>query len=212
MATWTAVPRRRGFWSRKKQGRFTEARTRALAMDVVGWDGFVYPWRSPSRNYQPKTGLIHLPPTIHATFAGHGFWCLVRSATRGTTTARDSLPVPALQRRLRRNHPLRAWQLHQSKGVGPGAISLHPSGVAHGPHPAPTKEASARRDRRACGDLDVYEPLAATTFALGIEHAAVPRFGENTVTTVRGAVLGFFALGRCGVFERSWEPQRRARA
>ncbi len=60
----------------KKQGAFTRLRLERCPMDVVGWDGFAYPWAFPIEKFQPKTGLVHLPPTIHATFAGPGFWCV----------------------------------------------------------------------------------------------------------------------------------------
>jgi homogentisate 1,2-dioxygenase len=30
--------------------------------DIVGWDGYVYPWAFNIHNYQPITGLVHMPP------------------------------------------------------------------------------------------------------------------------------------------------------
>ena len=41
-------------------------------LDVVGWDGTVYPWAFPILNFQPRAGLVHLPPTWHGTFAARG--------------------------------------------------------------------------------------------------------------------------------------------
>src|SRR5262249_58766209 len=57
----------------KKRGIFTRYALENPAMDVVGWDGFVYPFAFAIEKYQPKTGLVHLPPTIHSTFEGRGF-------------------------------------------------------------------------------------------------------------------------------------------
>ena len=57
----------------KKGGVFSRYTLVHAPMDVVGWDGFVYPWAFAIEKYQPKTGLVHLPPTIHGTFASPGF-------------------------------------------------------------------------------------------------------------------------------------------
>jgi len=41
-------------------------------LDVVGWDGSVYPWAFPILSFQPRAGLVHLPPTWHGTFQARG--------------------------------------------------------------------------------------------------------------------------------------------
>ncbi|HLL22921.1 MAG TPA: homogentisate 1,2-dioxygenase, partial [Kofleriaceae bacterium] len=41
-------------------------------LDVVGWDGTVYPWAFPILNFQPRVSSVHLPPTWHGTFAARG--------------------------------------------------------------------------------------------------------------------------------------------
>jgi homogentisate 1,2-dioxygenase len=120
----------------KKAGGFTRLLLEHPPMDVVGWDGFVYPWAFAIEKYQPKTGLVHLPPTIHTTFAGPGY--LVCSfVPRVTDTHPQAIPCPyphssvdcdEIILYLRGNFTSR-------RGVGPGAISLHPAGIAHGPHP-----------------------------------------------------------------------------
>jgi len=56
------------------------------------------------------------------------------------------------------------------RGVGPGAISLHPAGVAHGPHPGAYEGSvgSTRTDELAVM-CDTYEPLVPTAQAANIE-------------------------------------------
>ncbi len=56
----------------KKGGAFHGFRYRHSPLDVVGWDGTVYPWAFPILNFQPRAGLVHLPPTWHGTFAARG--------------------------------------------------------------------------------------------------------------------------------------------
>ena len=56
----------------KRGGAFHGFRYRHSPLDVVGWDGTVYPWAFPILNFQPRAGLVHLPPTWHGTFAARG--------------------------------------------------------------------------------------------------------------------------------------------
>ncbi len=155
----------------KKGGEFTRYALEQPAMDVVGWDGFVYPWAFNIEKYQPKTGLVHLPPTIHTTFASSGF--LVCSfVPRVTDTHPDAIPCPyphssvdcdEMILYLRGNFTSR-------RGVGPGAISLHPAGIAHGPHPG-AYEASigSKRTDELAVMMDTYAPLLPTAQAASLE-------------------------------------------
>ena len=158
----------------KKGGAFTCMVLERPPMDVVGWDGFVYPWAFAIEKYQPKTGSVHLPPTIHTTFAGPGF--LVCSfVPRVTDTHPQAIPCPyphssvdcdELILYLRGNFTSR-------RGVGPGAISMHPAGIAHGPHPGAYEASigSTRTDEMAVM-CDTYEPLLPTAQAVNVEERA----------------------------------------
>jgi homogentisate 1,2-dioxygenase len=155
----------------KKRHVFTRYAPEQPLMDVVGWDGFVYPFAFAITKYQPKTGQVHLPPTIHATFEGRGF--LVCSfVPRVTDTHPQAIPCPyphssvdcdEIILYLRGNFTSR-------RGVGPGAISLHPAGVAHGPHPGAYEASigSTRTDELAVM-CDTFEPLVPTAQATSLE-------------------------------------------
>lgn len=157
----------------RKGGKTTRCVLERPPMDVVGWDGFVYPWAFAIEKYQPKTGLVHLPPTIHTTFAGPGF--LVCSfVPRVVDFHPQAIPCPyphssvdcdEIILYLRGNFTSR-------RGVGPGAISLHPAGVAHGPHPG-AYEASigTQRTDELAVMCDTALPLLATAQAANIESA-----------------------------------------
>ena len=158
----------------KKGDRYTRYGLDRPPMDVIGWDGFVYPWAFAIEKYQPKTGMVHLPPTIHTTFAGPGV--LVCSfVPRVTDTHPDAIPCPyphssvdcdEMILYLRGNFTSR-------RGVGPGAISLHPAGIAHGPHPG-AYEASigSKRTDELAVMIDTYAPLLPTAQAASIEDAS----------------------------------------
>ncbi len=156
----------------KKNGRFTEFDLSHSPMDLVGWDGFVYPVAFAIEKYQAKTGLVHLPPTIHATFAGRGF--LVCSfVPRVTDTHPEAIPCPYPHSSVDCDEVILYLRgnFTSRKGVGPGALSLHPSGIAHGPHPGSYEGSigSVRTDEMAVM-LDTYLPLLPTEDSLALEE------------------------------------------
>lgn len=156
----------------KKAGAFTRLLLERCPMDVVGWDGFAYPWAFPIEKFQPKTGLVHLPPTVHSTFAGPGY--LVCSfVPRTTDTHPLAIPCPYPHSSVDCDEVILyvRGNFTSRRGVGPGAISLHPSGIAHGPHPG-AYEASigtTRTDELAVM-VDTYRPLVPTVQAVNLEN------------------------------------------
>ena len=42
-------------------------------LDVVGWDGYVYPYTFNIADFEPKAGRLHQPPPAHQTFQGPNF-------------------------------------------------------------------------------------------------------------------------------------------
>ncbi len=156
----------------KKLGRYTKYICERPPMDVVGWDGFVYPFAFAIEKYQPKTGLIHLPPTVHSTFAGPGF--LVCSfVPRMTDTHPEAIPCPYPHSSVDCDEVILYLKgnFTSRRGVGPGALSLHPSGIAHGPHPG-AYEASigSKQTSEMAVMVDTYAPLIPTRQAANIEE------------------------------------------
>lgn len=155
----------------KKGGRYTRFALQNPAMDVVGWDGFVYPFAFAIEKYQPKTGMVHLPPTIHTTFEGPGF--LVCSfVPRVTDTHPQAIPCPYPHSSVDCDEVILYLRgnFTSRRGVGPGSISLHPAGVAHGPHPGAYEKSigSTRTDEMAVM-MDTLQPLLPTAQARALE-------------------------------------------
>ncbi len=155
----------------KKGGRYSRFALQNPAMDVLGWDGFVYPWAFNIDKFQPKTGMIHLPPTIHTTFEGPGF--LVCSfVPRVTDTHPEAIPCPYPHSSVDCDEVILYLRgnFTSRRGVGPGALSLHPAGVVHGPHPG-AYEASigSKRTDEVAVMVDTLLPLLATEQAAAIE-------------------------------------------
>ena len=138
----------------KRGGAFHGFRYRHSPLDVVGWDGTVYPWAFPILNFQPRAGLVHLPPTWHGTFAARG--ALICSfVPRVVDFHPEAIPCPYPHASVDCDEFLFycGATSPRRRGVGPGSVSHHPAGVPHGPHPGAYEGSiGAPRDRRARGD------------------------------------------------------------
>ena len=140
-------------------------------LDVVGWDGTVYPWAFPILNFQPRVSSVHLPPTWHGTFAARG--ALICSfVPRLVDFHPEAIPCPYPHSSTHCDEIIFYCDgnFTSRRGVGPGSISHHPMGVSHGPHPGSYEGSigSTRTDELAVM-VDTFAPLAATPAALGVE-------------------------------------------
>jgi homogentisate 1,2-dioxygenase len=139
--------------------------------DVVGWDGAIYPVAFNIHDYQPKTGLVHLPPTIHTTFAGNGF-VICSFVPRVTDTHPEAIPCPYGHASVDMDEILYYVEGHftSRKGIDSESISLHPHGVPHGPHPGAYQASIGTKSTSELAVMmDCYKPLRMTTVAAEIE-------------------------------------------
>lgn len=156
-----------------KRGGFTSFTLQTSPLDVVGWDGTVYPWAFPILNFQPRAGLVHLPPTWHGTFQTRD--ALICSfVPRVVDFHPDAIPCPYPHTSVDCDEFLFYCDgnFTSRKGVGPGSMSHHPMGIPHGPHPG-SYEASigtTRTDELAVM-IDTFKPLHRTALAAGIEDS-----------------------------------------
>jgi len=156
----------------KRHDAWTKRTLPASPLDVVGWDGYAYPVAFPISKFQPKTGMIHLPPTIHITFAAGGA-VICSFVPRVTDTHENAIPCPYPHTSVDCDEVIFYvdGNFTSRRGVGNGSISLHPAGVSHGPHPG-AYEASigARRTEELAVMIDTFRPLAWTKAAEKIER------------------------------------------
>lgn len=142
--------------------------------DVVGWDGSVYPWAFSILDFQPRVGLVHLPPSWHGTFAARG--ALICSfVPRPVDFHPNAIPCPYPHASVDCDEIIFYCDgnFTSRRGVGPGSISHHPTGVPHGPHPgAYEKSIGTRATTELAVMLDTARPLWPTEAALGIEDPA----------------------------------------
>ncbi|MFO0748636.1 MAG: homogentisate 1,2-dioxygenase [Myxococcota bacterium] len=155
----------------KRNQRTTRFEHPHSPLDVVGWDGVVWPWAFPILAFQPKTSSVHLPPTIHGTFAvGGGLVCSF--VPRLVDYHPGAIPCPYPHASVHCDEVIfySRGNFTSRKGVGPGSISFHPMGTSHGPHPGAYEGSiGATRTDEIAVMLDVFKPLQPTAAALGLE-------------------------------------------
>ena len=151
----------------KRAGRHHLFRAHSSPLDVVGWDGTVYPWAFPILAFQPRVSSVHLPPTWHGTFAAASV-LICSFVPRPLDFDAAAIPCPYPHASVDVDEVLYyvAGSFGSRTGVEPGSVTLHPRGVPHGPHPG-RYEASVgttHTDELAVM-LDSYEPLLPSSRA-----------------------------------------------
>jgi homogentisate 1,2-dioxygenase len=158
----------------KRAGQFDTFVYEHSPLDVVGWDGSCYPYIFPMLNFQPRAGLVHLPPDWHGTFATRG--ALICSFVPRTVDFHEkAIPCPYPHASVDCDEVLFYCKgnFTSRRGVAPGSLSYHPMGIAHGPHPG-AYEASigAKETSEQAVMMDTFLPLHMTEDALAIEDDA----------------------------------------
>ena len=119
-------------------------------LDVVGWDGYVYPYTFNIADFEPKAGRLHQPPPAHQTFQGPNF-VICSFCPRMLDWDPMAVPLPYHHSNVQSEEMIYYvdGQFGSRKGVDVGAITLHPSGLPHGPQPGLVEKSLAPRARRS---------------------------------------------------------------
>lgn len=145
--------------------------TQHSVLDAVGWDGTVYPWAFPILAFQPRVSSVHLPPTWHGTFAADG--ALICSfVPRPLDFGPDAIPCPYPHASVDVDEVIyyASGAFNSRSGIEVGSISLHPSGIPHGPQPGRYAGSigQGHADELAVM-LDCFDTVQLTPHALAIE-------------------------------------------
>lgn len=155
----------------KRSDELTVHYTQHFPFDIAGWDGAVYPVAFHILDFQPRTGLVHLPPTSHTNFAGNGF-VVCSFVPRKVDYAEGAIPCPYGHASVHMDEILFYvdGNFTSRKGIDSGSISLHPSGIPHGPHPGTyEKSIGTERTDELAVMCDAYKPFKLTNLAHDIE-------------------------------------------
>jgi homogentisate 1,2-dioxygenase len=155
----------------KKEGLIYDVVYASHPFDVVGWDGYHYPYAFNARNFEPITGRIHQPPPVHQTFEGHNF-VVCTFAPRMYDYHPKSIPAPYNHSNIDSDEVLYYvdGDFMSRNHVEQGFISLHPGGIPHGPHPGAYERSIGQKETQELAVMvDTFRPLRLTQDALDIE-------------------------------------------
>lgn len=144
-------------------------------LDVVGWDGFLYPYALNIADFEPITGRVHQPPPVHQTFEGPNF-VVCSFCPRKLDYHPLAIPVPYNHSNIDSDEMIYyvSGDFGSRKGVEISSITLHPRGIPHGPHPGTVeKSLGAERTEELAVMVDTFRPLK---LAADAEHLDDPQY------------------------------------
>ena len=114
--------------------------------DVVGWDGYVWPYTFNADDFEPRAGRFHLPPPAHQTFQGPNFViCTFAPRMLDWDPEAVHAPVPPLEHPVRGGHVLRRRRTTRRARAWTGLHHAAPVRACRtGRSPARSRRRSAR--------------------------------------------------------------------
>jgi homogentisate 1,2-dioxygenase len=155
----------------KKANTLSEMTLAFHPFDVIGWDGYYYPWAINIRNFEPRVGRFHLPPPIHQTFEGDGF-VVCSFCPRPFDFDPEAVPAPYSHSNVMSDEVLyyANSEFMSRKGIEYGSITLHPDGLAHGPQPGRTEASLGQKETNELAVMmDTFHGLNVSREAVEIE-------------------------------------------
>ncbi len=135
--------------------------------DVVAWDGYLYPWTFSIHDFEPIAKQVHAPPPVHQTFAGRNF-VICSFCPRPLDWHPDAVPIPYNHANLNSEEMIYyvSGEFGSRKGIDVGTVTLHPSGVPHGPQPGLAERSlGATHTEELAVMCDTFHPLRLTGLA-----------------------------------------------
>ena len=157
----------------KARGAITRYHFQHHPLDVVGWDGHLWPFAFNIGDFEPITGRLHQPPPVHQTFDGPGF-VVCSFVPRLFDYHPQAIPAPYNHSNVDSDEVLYYvdGDFMSRKGIERASITIHPNGIPHGPHPG-TYEGSIGKQKteELAVMIDTFRPLRLTAAAAGLEDA-----------------------------------------
>lgn len=155
----------------KKENMLHELEYASHPFDVVGWDGFSFPYAFSIHDFEPITGRVHQPPPVHQTFEGHNF-VICSFVPRLYDYHPLSIPAPYNHSNIDSDEVLYYvdGDFMSRNHVEKGYISLHPGGIPHGPHPGAYERSIGQTETKELAVMvDTFKPLKLTQAAIDME-------------------------------------------
>jgi len=160
----------------KKGGRFHHYTFDHHPCDVVGWDGYLYPWIFNIKDFEPITGRIHQPPPVHQTFRGHNY-VVCSFCPRKFDYHPESIPAPYNHSNVDSDEMIYYVEgdFMSREGIGYADITLHPGGIPHGPQPGKAEASiGAEETDEYAVMIDTFHPMYVTEEAMRLDDPSYP--------------------------------------
>ncbi len=154
----------------KKQGDIIEMVYASHPFDVVGYDGYNYPYAFSIHDFEPITGSIHQPPPVHQTFETDAF-VVCSFVPRLYDYHPQAIPAPYNHSNIDSDEVLYYvdGDFMSRNDIEAGHISLHPAGIPHGPHPGAAERSIGKvKTNELAVMVDTFKPLKVTEEAMKI--------------------------------------------
>ena len=155
----------------KKEGVLYDYEYASHPFDVVGWDGYNYPYAFSIHDFEPITGRVHQPPPVHQTFETNSF-VICSFCPRLYDYHPEAIPSPYNHSNIDSDEVLYYvdGDFMSRNDIEIGQITLHPSGIPHGPHPGAYERSIGKKETLELAVMvDTFKPLKITKQALNIE-------------------------------------------
>ncbi len=155
----------------RKQGVIHEVVYATHPFDVVGWDGYNFPYGFSIHNFEPITGRVHQPPPVHQTFETSSF-VVCSFCPRLYDYHPEAVPAPYNHSNIDSEEVLYYvdGDFMSRNDIKPGYITLHPGGIPHGPQPGAMERSLGKKETHELAVMvDTFRPLMVTEAALKID-------------------------------------------
>jgi homogentisate 1,2-dioxygenase len=144
--------------------------------DLVGWDGYYYPWIFNINDFMPITGNVHQPPHVHQTFEADGY-VICSFAPRLYDYHDQAIPFPYAHSDVESDEILYyvSGNFMSRRGISEGSITFHPMGLSHGPQPGRYEESIGKKETNELAVmLNTFRPLQLTNTAMQVDDENYP--------------------------------------
>lgn len=161
----------------KKQGKIYEMLYPSHPFDVIGWDGYNFPYGFSIHNFEPITGRIHQPPPVHQTFETNAF-VICSFCPRLYDYHPKAIPAPYNHSNIDSDEVIYYvdGDFMSRNNIEQGHITLHPGGIPHGPAPGAYERSIGKKETiELAVMIDTFRPLMVTEEALTIDDGVYYR-------------------------------------
>lgn len=155
----------------KKQGTLHELIYATHPFDVVGWDGYNFPYGFSIHNFEPITGRVHQPPPVHQTFETKAF-VVCSFCPRLFDYHPQAIPIPYNHSNIDSDEIIYYVErdFMSRNNIEIGHITLHPGGIPHGPHPGAHERSIGQKETKELAVMvDTFKPMMVTENAMKID-------------------------------------------